>query len=980
MTISNEQRAADELFLRLADVLTGAMTPGRLRAAVRLWLKLLRADRLCLLSYETGGATPLLTVAGDYFHLEQSEERWPPVPLPSLNSNSSHISDRRLSQRLFGTASDDELTLIRLGGDEEPSSILVLGTLASTPPRLLQDAGELLDAAVRRCLYDQFLRARCRELSHVLNFSDSVYVSWDREEGWSYHNINTFLEMGYEKDKIDISRPDQNNPMHAEDWDEARRLFTRALTEGRNYEHDYRAVGKDGQQRWFRAAATVIKTDDDGSACQMVSLSQDVTHLRQAAQEAVEQAELEQWLVAQTNAIFSYTDLDSLSKTLAELGRYLGVDRCAVRVVDPETESCNLLAHWERPGLDVLSQLLPEISSLPGLGWIGHLVADGKPYVINDVAAQVSDERLSGYYRQLDLEACLIEPLMHDNQLIGYLNLFHATPRNWSKTERRVAREIANAILMTIMRIRLLDELRASDERFQLAMEHSTFGLWDREVSSGTMYYSPHFYEQLGYPRQDKPIPLIRMLDYIHPDDHHKLYELAEFHKHNDEIDLELRHVKRDGSIIWMMSRGKVAERDEKGKPARVIGMNLDITEHKTIQMELAAARQVAEEANRNKSEFLERMSHEIRTPMNAIMGMTYLLLDTPLQPEQRSYITDMDAATKSLLHIIDDILDFSKIEAGELSIVNEDFDLWEEVERLTKLHHLRAREGGNELTFHLEPDVPQFVRGDKYRLGQVLTNLLGNAVKFTSNGRIDLRVRVADNDPRLKTVRLIFAVSDTGIGFKPDQLARVFEPFEQADDSTSRKFGGTGLGLSISKHLVEMMGGSIHCHSSPGEGATFEFSVVLKPSAPAQTKQRPQQPEAPQPAAKESRRTVLLVEDNPVNQRVASGILNKLMIDSVAVDNGALALQRLAESHPGEFDAILMDIEMPVLDGLTATRLIRQNPLFHSIPIIAMTAHAMVGDRERCLAAGMNEHIAKPVNPERLLNILNQFWEPVQP
>lgn len=972
MTISeNKLGTFNDLFMRLADVLAGSMTPGRLRAALGLWARLLKADRICLLNLEAAGAVPVLSQIHGNFKLG----RQPSVSLPSFSGRATLINDLRLSRRLFGEPTPDELTLIKLELPSGERSMLIISLREPAPMDLLRDAGELLDAAVRRCLYDQALHARCRELGHVLNFSDSVYTSWARNDGWSYHNVNSFLALGYAKEDINISSPGPSNPMHPEDWEQARYLFGRAVHEGLGYEHEYRSAGRNGEERWFRAVVTVTDRIEHGGARQLVSLSRDITELRRAAEDAVEQAELEQWLVAQTNAVFSYSDLDAFSEVLAEVGRYLGVDRCTIRVVDPETGIPNLLAEWQEPGQAPISQRFPEMFSLSDSDWIDALIAHGRAYVVNDVNVDSANKRLRNYFRRLNLQACIVEPMIFDNSLVAYLSLIQTEPRVWGRKEQRVAKDIANAILMTIMRLRLMDELRASDQRYQLAMEHSTYGLWDRDVKKGTLYYSPHFYEQLGFPRKDKPIPLARMLDYIHPDDHHKLFELSELHTHSDIIDLELRHIKRDGTVIWMLSRGKVIERDDAGDPLRIIGMNLDITEHKTIQLELAAARQIAEEANRNKSEFLERMSHEIRTPMNAIMGLTYLVLDTALDGVQRNYLHDVDAAAKSLLHIIDDILDFSKIEAGELKIVNESFNLWEEVERLTKLHRVRAQEADNELSFHLDDDVPRLIHGDKYRLGQVLTNLLGNAVKFTSKGRIDLKVRVADFDRRLNTVRLLFTVSDSGIGFDPEQVATLFEPFVQAEGSTSRKFGGTGLGLSISKHLVEMMGGSIHCRSRLGAGTTFEFSVVFKRSL--QMTSAPTQLPPPLGRAAGVTRRVLLVEDNPVNQRVASGILGKLMIETVTAVNGAEALERLAAADAAEFDAVLMDIEMPVLDGLAATRLIRKDPRFRNLPIIAMTAHAMVGDRERCLAAGMNEHIPKPVNPDALFRALNQFWNP---
>src|SRR5690606_34469264 len=257
-------------------------------------------------------------------------------------------------------------------------------------------------------------------------------------------------------------------------------------------------------------------------------------------------------------------------------------------------------------------------------------------------------------------------------------------------------------------------------------------------------------------------IPLSDMVNYIHRQD---LVLVAQPPASDNFIDLELRHIRSDGSWVWILARGKILERDSRGRPRRVIGVNLDISEQKAAQAGLRQARELAEEANRAKSEFLERMSHEIRTPMNAIVGMSYLALQSDLDAQQRNYLQDIDGATASLLHIIDDILDFSKIEAGQLAIVPKRFDLRGELLRLVKMFSPRAQQAGNTLTLEMAAQVPAFVVGDKNRLGQILSNLLGNAVKFTSKGKIHLQVRCIDTGERINSVTLAFAVRDTGIG-----------------------------------------------------------------------------------------------------------------------------------------------------------------------------------------------------------------------
>jgi len=561
-------------------------------------------------------------------------------------------------------------------------------------------------------------------------------------------------------------------------------------------------------------------------------------------------------------------------------------------------------------------------------------------------------------------------------------------------------------VLVNQERQKITETLRQNEAFLNRAQSVAQTGHWHLDIISGQLTWSNETYRIFGLPRQE-PQTLEQFFEYIHPEDRDRVALVWETAKAGTTYQVQHRIVRPDGEIRWVEERAEVTL-DASGQPILGLGTVQDVTDRvrtlaeldryrqhledmvQTRTAELEAARRQAESANQAKSSFLSNMSHEIRTPMNAIIGYAHLLQQDPLTQRQQDRLDKLNGAADHLLSIINDILDLSKIESGRFKLDYHDCNLREIVDQVDAVIAGQAAAKGLNLVIDLQ-DLPDLIFADSTRIRQILLNLASNAVKFTHHGSITLAGQVwrtAD-----QSLRLRFAIQDTGIGLSSQQVERLFQDFEQADITTSRYFGGTGLGLSISRRLVEAMGGKIGVTSQLGHGSTFWFEIPVSPDVSGQSPTSQADPdlatrvdsshETDSQADQKSRPDaglppvrILLVEDNPINQEVTRLLLEALGVNVDVADNGAVAIEKVRQ---GLYDLVLMDIQMPVMDGLLASSAIRRLPEGATIPIIALSANALADDSLAVRSAGLNDQLTKPVRPDALRSCLSKWLDPAR-
>lgn len=506
---------------------------------------------------------------------------------------------------------------------------------------------------------------------------------------------------------------------------------------------------------------------------------------------------------------------------------------------------------------------------------------------------------------------------------------------------------------------RAIEALRTSEARLTLTVQGSQVGIWDWDLATNSVYYSPEWKAQLGYGDHELPNTIQEWKARLHPEDRHRVIRTLQgaLDQQQPQYECEFRLEHRDGTYRWILARGSLST-DPATLSHRMVGIHIDVTDRRRAEEELRKAKEAAEAASRAKSEFLANMSHEIRTPMNGVVGMTELLKGTALTKTQRHYLDTIASSGESLLLLINDILDFSKIEAGKLELQQIEFDLRTAVESVVEQLADRAQQKGVELSCFFQATVPTGVQGDPGRLRQILTNLVGNAVKFTNKGEVAVRVSTEpgyESDTTRTAVRI--SVTDSGIGISGEGMNQLFQSFTQVDGSSTRQFGGSGLGLAISKQLCELMGGRIGVESELGKGSTFWIVLPLI----LQTTSHPHHPISP--TVLKGKR-VCVVETHRTNQEILRHYLHSWGMAPIIAGSGAEALTLLesAAKHGEPCNAVVLDLQLPDMNGLVLAKNIHARSEFGPPPIILMTALCQRGDGEASVRAGCSAYLTKPL------------------
>lgn len=779
--------------------------------------------------------------------------------------------------------------------------------------------------------------------------------------------------------------------LHPQDASIPTAALEATLLSNQAYTPEFRIIWPNGEVHTLKSNARLVQNRADNSTY-MVGTNWDITEAKRRERNLDFLGDL------QKSCSLLHSSAEIMQMASKRIVQHLRLNHCLLVELNPSANQITIIHDEISSDLSKLTGVLP-LSEFRTESELRDL-ADGKTLVSYDALEDPRSLEEMQRLKKRGVRALLNAPYVKDGLLKFVLTASHSEPYDWPAEDITLLSDLAARIFPRLEQARSEEALNESEERMRLAADAARFGMYDRNMITGSFHISARLKQMLGYPSEaevDHP----QVMSHMHPEDVE--IGIIAFNRaceagNDGQIHVEQRVVQCDSEVRWIATVGRIFF--EQGKPSRSLGFWVDITDRKKIEIALREselkqkiALKTAEAANQAKSEFLATMSHEMRTPLNGMLGMVELLLTEHLTPQQRELAELADSSAKSLLGLINDLLDIGKIEAGQLDIERIRFSLDDLLDELSNLYRLRGREKGLAFSIQRSSNIPSHLVGDPARLRQILNNLLSNALKFTHQGTFGLlveRIGRRDSDLSGPSTSLRFSVHDSGIGIAHEVQHKLFTRFTQADSSTTRKFGGSGLGLAIVKQLCEHLGGHVELSSTLGQGSIFccELQFInddqVLAEANSNTKTSPfvndrrSVPDRRSVATHiktsiaDKSKKILIAEDNPINQIVAEALLQKIGYTQVTlVENGQEAVNAVRNC---DYDAILMDCRMPVLDGYEATKKIRA--LGYHLPIIAMTANAGPTDLEKCLNVGMNDFLSKPFNATTLNQTLTRWTQ----
>jgi PAS domain S-box-containing protein len=867
-----------------------------------------------------------------------------------------------------GTVNDYENLLQHKDGTLVPVSITShLIRNSEGQPYMIE--GTIRDITERKHA-EKFVRESEERWQFALEGSGDGVWDWNIITSEVFYSRQWKAMLGFDEHEIGHTIEEWENRIHPDD----RKNVTTELHQHFNkkapgFINEHRVQCKDGSYKWILARGKVISHNSANDKDRVLGTFTDITSRKQAEEKLGKLVNLQNLLTHLATEFINIpleNSADAINRLLTLIGEQLEVDRVYIFNYDFEKNTTTNTFEWCAEGIsheidnlqDVPVELFPE--------WVStHL--KGGIVTLSDVDALPENNHLRKLLEPQGIKTMITIPMMLNDECLGFVGFDSVVDkREWNNDEVTFLQVLADLLCNVTDRKRTEEALREREAYLKAIFNNIPYQMWLKDTEGRFLAINEPFASNFHLDSVESIIG--KTVKDLWPP------EIAEhFQEQDQEVMQTFRlmtieeQIEQFGKKKWFeIYRAPIL--NSKGLLLGTTGIARDITNRKIADRELKKATESAEAANMAKSRFLANMSHEIRTPLNAIIGMIGMLDNTQLDGPQKKILRNLNTSSDSLFNIINDILDFSKIESGQLELEKTEFNLKELVKKVYDTQEYKAEDKNLEFRYNIDPEIFPVLTGDPIRLQQILINLVSNAIKFTREGTVTLNCHLLGKFNGINRIK--FSVEDTGIGISSDHLAKIFESFQQEDESITRTYGGTGLGLPISKQLVELMGGSIHVESIKDTGSTFYFIIELPEGTQTANTNNAETSKPTQESLKGVK--ILLVEDNKFNQIIAQSLLEKWQTIVHIAENGQQAVEMLKTSV---FDIILMDLQMPVMDGLTASNIIRTE-LKITTPILALTANVLKGVIEKCTDAGMNGYVSKPFNPDdfyyKLLSLLD--------